>query len=731
VVGTLDPSFGTAGKATTNFGNDDTAAAVALQPDGKIVVVGTSALGGSVMVVARYNPDGSIDPTFGTGGRTPISFQTLNPAAAVALQPDGKIVVVGSTGPNASASDVAVARLNTDGSLDTTFNTTGKQTIDFTNNDQGTGVAVRPDGSILVVGTDGTDFVAAQLTSTGALDTNFNTTGKATYDFGGTDAASAVALLPDGRAVLAGSTTAGGGVVDNFAVLRITATGAADTTFNGTGKATVQFGFDDHATSVALQSDGKVVVGGYAGGSSDDFAVARLNTDGTPDTSFSTGGLMTFTLGGSERASGVAVQPDGKIVLAGTTDASGGGDFAVLRLNPNGFLDTSFGVNGARTYDVGTGDAAGGLVIDPNGRIVVVGATGTSPNRDFAMVRAIGTVEEGRNLAVGGSLNGAAVGYSPNPATPIYNTSPGFVLTPFSGFGGNVRTAVADVNGDGFQDTIVASGPGVTVRFAVISGKDNSTVLVPPTSPFSGSESFTGGLFVAAADLDHDGRAEIILSPDLGGGPRVTIDSLLPTGLVQRANFFGIDDPNFRGGARVAAGDVNGDGTADLAVAAGFLGGPRVALFNGTTLFTTPVRLVGDFFAFPGTDATTLRNGAYVAAGDVNGDGFSDLIFGGGPGGAPRVLILSGAQVVTGNTAAALASFFVAGNSTDRGGIRVAATDVDGDNKADVAVGTGQNVVSRVRVYFGNTFSGTGEPAGNQDLDPFGGAVLADGVYVG
>src|SRR5205823_12235456 len=119
-----------------------------------------------------------------------------------------------------------------------------------------------------------------------------------------------------------------------------------------------------------------------------------------------------------------------------------------------------------------------------------------------------------------------AVGYTPNASGLIYNTSAGFVLTPFGTFAGNVRTAVADVNGDGVQDTIVASGPGITVRFAVISGKDNATVLVPPTSPFGGSESFTGGAFVAAADIDHDGRAEIILSPDLGGGPRVTIVSL-------------------------------------------------------------------------------------------------------------------------------------------------------------------------------------------------------------
>src|SRR5262249_2642501 len=283
----------------------------------------------------------------------------------------------------------------------------------------------------------------------------------------------------------------------------------------------------------------------------------------------------------------------------------------------------------------------------------------------------------------------------------------------------------------GFQDTIVVSGPGITVRFTAISGKDNTTVLVPVSAPFSGSESFTGGGFVAAADLDNDGRAEIIVTPDQSGGAPVTGLSLLPNGFCQRASFLGLDDPNFRGGARAAAGDVNGDGFADVAVAAGFLGGPRVAIFDGKTVLTTQTKLVNDFFAFPGPDAVTLRNGGYVAIGDVDGDGFADLIFRGGPGGPARVLVLNGCEVVAGNTTAALANFFVAGNSTDRGGIRVAAADVDGDNRVDVAVGTGLGVVSRARVYFGNVFTGGGEPGVSQDFDPFAGAPLADGVYVG
>src|SRR5581483_12029210 len=134
-------------------------------------------------------------------------------------------------------------------------------------------------------------------------------------------------------------------------------------------------------------------------------------------------------------------------------------------------------------------------------------------------------------------------------------------------------------------------------------------ILVAPFDPFGGD--FTGGGFAAAADLDGDGRAEFVVSPDRGGGPRVTAFSLVGGDAVAtRANFFGIDDPDFRGGCRTALGDVNGDGTPDVAVAAGFLGGPRVALFDGTTVFGgSPQRLLGDFFAFPGDDAVNLRNG--------------------------------------------------------------------------------------------------------------------------
>src|SRR5207253_6284505 len=144
---------------------------------------------------------------------------------------------------------------------------------------------------------------------------------------------------------------------------------------------------------------------------------------------------------------------------------------------------------------------------------------------------------------------------------------------------------------------------------------------------------FLGGVYVAAGDVTGDGVPDVIVTPDLGGGPRVRVFDGANR-FAQVADFFGIDDPNFRSGARAAVGDVNGDGTGDLVVAAGFQGGPRVATFDGRSLSSgTPRTLFNDFFAFE----QTLRNGVFIAAGDVDGDGLADLIAGGGPGGGPRV----------------------------------------------------------------------------------------------
>jgi hypothetical protein len=331
----------------------------------------------------------------------------------------------------------------------------------------------------------------------------------------------------------------------------------------------------------------------------------------------------------------------------------------------------------------------------------------------------VGGVPAGRLVVLSGAADGSIQPYilsATGQLAPV-----GAALHPFSNFGGAVRTVTADVNGDGVADIVAATGPGGGSRLKVIDGR-TFTDMVPEQSVFESS--FAGGVFLAAGDFRHDGRDDIVVTPDQGGGPRVKVLEFVGGQTLTVADFFGINDPNFRGGARPAVGDINADGTPDLVVAAGFGGGPRVSVIDGTTVASgAPKRtLSADFFAFePG-----LRNGAYVTVGDVDGDGFGDLIFGAGPGGGPRVLAVSGKSLVTAGPAAALAAPLAnlfAGDPSQRGGVRVAAHDLNGDGKADVVTGGGQG--GTVQVFQPRP----GGLTATQTFAPFGDTF--DGVYVG
>ena len=294
-----------------------------------------------------------------------------------------------------------------------------------------------------------------------------------------------------------------------------------------------------------------------------------------------------------------------------------------------------------------------------------------------------------------------------------------FSVAPFAGFTGGVRTASADFNGDGVADLIVGTGPGIATRVVILDGKSQSELFA--VDPFEAS--FTGGVYVSAGDVTGDGIPDLAITPDEGGGPRVDIYSGA-AGFPKVTGFFGIDDMNFRGGARSSIADMTGDGVADLIVVAGFGGGPRVAAFEGKSLSTrTPVKIFGDFFAFE----QALRNGIFVTAGDINGDGFADLIAGGGPGGGPRVLAFDGKSLLN-NEYVNLANFF-GGDVDSRGGIRVAVKDLDGDNRADLVVGSGSGAGSRVTGYLGKNIAVDGTPTTQFDFDSISG--FTGGVFVG
>lgn len=352
------------------------------------------------------------------------------------------------------------------------------------------------------------------------------------------------------------------------------------------------------------------------------------------------------------------------------------------------------------------------------------GTTGASTSADVATTPGVSLSTGSANNVVvaSGPIDGSVrlfTGSAGGSLTPV-----GTTFQPFGNFNGAVRAATADVNGDGVPDIILGTGPYGGSKIRVLDGRTQADLL-PQFSAFE--ESFTGGVFLAAGDFNGDGKADIVIAPDQGGGGRIRILDV-STGSVQvLADFFGIDDPNFRGGARPTVGDINGDGRVDLIVSAGFGGGPRVAIFDGTSILSgRPVKLVNDFFAFE----ETLRNGVYVTVGDFNQDGRGDFAFGAGPGGGPRVLVVSGTDLLANPSAAItapLADFF-AGSPELRGGVRVTAKDTDGDGQADLITGTGEGTTpGQIQIHRGQ---GNGTFQSGNALDPFG-AIALDGIYVG
>lgn len=390
-AGDLDLSFDTDGKVITDIsGGTDQVSGIAVQPDGKIVAAGVSF---ADFVVARYNPDGSLDTGFGTNGVVTYDFDGFpDRARAIALQQDGKIVVVGESNVN-SAQNFGLVRYNADGTLDAGFGTGGSVFTDFAgNNDYAYAVAIQPDGKIIVAGDVGIGglfyFGLARYNSNGSLDGTFGTGGK-TFNLPN-GSANSLAIQSNGKIVAAGTVSTGGSDPD-FAVARYNSDGSLDTTFNGTGEVTTNFsGTSDSLAGLALQSNGKIIVAGSAliNGTTD-FALIRYNSDGSLDTAFGTNGKVStdFALQ-ADSATSVEVQADGKIVAAGlATISTDPGDSAIARYNPDGTLDAGFGANGKVTIDFASSyDTASDIAIQADGKIVIAG-TATAPSYAFTLAR--------------------------------------------------------------------------------------------------------------------------------------------------------------------------------------------------------------------------------------------------------------------------------------------------------------------------------------------------------
>jgi uncharacterized delta-60 repeat protein len=373
--GDLDATFGSGGRKTVNFGGTDAAQALLVQPNGRVVVAGGGGPANSFCVVRLRSPNGTLDPTFGSGGKRVIDFGTDDESVyGAALQPDGKIVLAGD-----SRLQPAVVRLKANGALDTSFDGDGRKLFSWGAIGRVTAVVVAPNGKLLLggfSGPEGGNIQVARLKANGAFDTTFGTGGIATVDFGATEFGEAMARQADGRILVAGRSSSGGAVV-----ARLRASGALDPDFGSGGRVTLPGG--GSLSAVLVQPDRNIVVAGNAGASTT-MTVTRLKPDGSLDTTFGSGGTASVVFGSlANPLGGAARQPDGRIVIAGYTQD--GEDVAVARLNANGSLDAGFGGAGKATVDFGAATFGNAVALAPNGRIVVAGQK--TGGDDFAVAR--------------------------------------------------------------------------------------------------------------------------------------------------------------------------------------------------------------------------------------------------------------------------------------------------------------------------------------------------------
>jgi uncharacterized delta-60 repeat protein len=414
-AGDLDPSFGGDGRATLDLLSGDFGFGAALDPDGKILIAGDVDFPADRTVgLARLAADGAPDAQFGGGS----GFVTDNPTLAasdftenVQLQPDGKILVGGSYDGSAG-----IHRYNTDGLPDTGFSGDGMVKESFGHSQRAGGVLPLPGGKLLWFGRG--DYPAGAYN----LDlVRYNANGSLDGSFGGglishslrpgTDLEQYhVALLqPDGKILVGGEIERGANGLD-WTVARFNPDGSFDKSFDNDGRLATPFTGNDFLYDMVVQPDGKIVAVGVRSAATADIVLARYLPDGSLDKTFSGNGKQAIDLGGDEIGRGLVVQPDGKLVVSGHTDAAGGDDdMVVSRLDAAGELDPSFGVNGTRFVDFSGGnDEAHDLLLQPDGKLVATGWAVVPGTVDFAAIRLEGDPPAGAPGTPGKPQAGAA-----------------------------------------------------------------------------------------------------------------------------------------------------------------------------------------------------------------------------------------------------------------------------------------------------------------------------------
>jgi uncharacterized delta-60 repeat protein len=397
--GNIDTTFGSSGKVTFAINGGSRAECTAVQSDGKIIVGGSSFPGTSEQfTLARLDSLGSLDPTFGQGGIVGTSVgRSGGRCYSIAVQTDGKIVAGGYANLSSATAGTlyafVVVRFLSSGLLDSSFGNGGI----VTTAPQGKminvcqSLLVESDGKILVGGISRSSyydshFALLRYTSTGELDQSFGTSGIVITEFGNVDWGASIALQSDGKIIMAGSTLNAG--TYDIAVARYTSSGGLDPSFGNAGKIVTSIGTgDDSGNCVLVQSDGKILVAGNsANGNQGNVAVVRYTDAGTLDTSFGTNGVArsAITTSGSK----ALIQRDGKIVIAGGSFNGSNYDFSVVRFFANGLLDTGFGNQGATTTSIrDDDDEALGIALQGDGKVVMAGYSANSGVQQIALAR--------------------------------------------------------------------------------------------------------------------------------------------------------------------------------------------------------------------------------------------------------------------------------------------------------------------------------------------------------
>ena len=560
--GSLDPTFGTGGIVTTPVvGFTNVIRAIAIQPDGKIIAVGE----GGGMPVVRYNVNGSLDTSFnGTG----IAEATVGSANAVAIQPDGKIIVVGDNS-NPSNVDFKVVRYNANGTLDASFDGDGVVVTPIGDSvDVAYSVVIQTDGKILVSGRSDsnpvfvTTFAMVRYNTNGSLDNTFDSDGIVIMPGAGNAITDSLALQPDGKIVIAHNIFFPSSFSYGLAVLRYNTNGSPDLTFNTTGSLSAVVGTNVEFVAVALQRDGKIVVAcsSYTSNAAGyDFWVARYNSDGAPDQSFGNEGLVVTPIGAGaafDVPKSVAIQANGKILVGGTSPTASNKDFATVRYNKNGSLDQKWGTGGIVKTDIGgNADAINAIAIQTNGRIVVAGESDVASSgiRKFALARYTGDPAESFDYDRDGSADVSLF----RPSTGdwyVLGSSSGSVTGVHWGISTD-ELASADYDGDLKIDVAVWRAGSAGVLY-ILNSFDNTAGVVPFGQ--------TGDDPSIIGDYDGDGKADpAVYRPGAAAGQqsvfyyRGSLNN--PTGNI---TFI----PWGTNGDIAARGDYNGDGRLDPTV---------------------------------------------------------------------------------------------------------------------------------------------------------------------